>query len=229
MRTSDQNQSPFMRPNLISSPRRGGLEDSILARLERDPGHHGGATNWLRIAWMGTALLLVATLVGILVWLASDGAKQPSRSPRAMDPYRTELSAMPAAGPGTPHQSVLAALVIDAAPEVLPPLRLLEPAPARAAPPTQAKRPPVQVARTPRPTAPVERSRARPTTPKRNEMRQPSRTPTRSAGPVIFNEVDAADDPDVALISAVIYHANGHATGQVRDRESAACRDASCH
>lgn len=239
MRTSDENQSPFMRPNLMSSPRRGGLDDSILARLERGPRGHGGAS-WLRVAGYGTACLLVAALVTTLVWLATDSSTLPSASlrpgavdasERSSDSYRARPGPRQAPEPGPAHHPALAALVVEASAEVLPPLRMLEPAPppasARTAPPRPAARPLVPANRKARAPARVNRT-TRPAAAASTPVRQSSRAPLRSAAPVVPAAVDAADDADVALISAVIYHANGHATGQARAPENASCRSGAC-
>lgn len=70
MRPTDENQQST-RPNLMSSGKRGGNEESILAMLERDSGR-GGGLRTSRLALYGVAGVLAAGLVGVLVWLARD-------------------------------------------------------------------------------------------------------------------------------------------------------------
>lgn len=75
MRPTDENQHST-RPNLMSSSRRSGNEESILARLERDAGHGLGRKfpPPARLAAYGAGGLLVVGLVGMLVWLAHDNS-----------------------------------------------------------------------------------------------------------------------------------------------------------
>lgn len=232
MRPSDENQAPFMRPNLMSSHRRGGLEDSILARLERDPARRARVREWLRMAGIGTAAVAVLGLTTTLVWLASgnDGTAL-ARSAAPADPPALAAPPLADTAPdGTQAQPALAALIVEPPAETIPPLRLLEPAPARAAPSAPASttvaNPPRAQARTAPRTA---RSEARAPAKARQAVRAPARNPARN--PATINPVrmaDSADDSDVALISAVIYHANGHASGQPSVPDNAACKDKNC-
>ena len=204
MRPSDENQDKRMhahlRPNLMSSSRRGGHEDSILAKLEREPVHGSGAGYGLRLAWYGAATVLALGLTATLAWLAA------GTGPAALEVAQADAPppAAPVA-PAAPPAPAATALIVDARPEPpaaapIPPLRLLKPAavrpePVKAAPPRRLDA---------RPAAPA---RARP-----EARRQASRPPPRRARTVNpARAADAADDSDVALISAVIFHANGHA------------------
>lgn len=217
MRPSDENQHnrmhAHMRPNLMSSSRRGGQEDSILAKLEREPARRTGAGPVARLAWYVAAAVVVLGLTATLVWLAAGTGPA------------TRETARPAMAPplvGMPAAPVRTAVIVDAEPEPLTeprpeplpappaaaiaPLRLLEPpvlapAPVPAAPPLKAGAPQRADARSGAP------ARTRP-----QAARQAPRTatrPTRTVNPARTG--DAQEDRDVALISAVIYHANGHA------------------
>ncbi|WP_306392628.1 hypothetical protein [Telluria beijingensis] len=196
MRPSDENQDnrmhAHMRPNLMSSPRRGGREDSILARLEREPARRAGASQGMRLAWYGAASVVAMGLTATLAWLAAGTGPAP---------LEMAVPDAPAPVASAPPAPVETAVIVDAAP--VPPLRLLEPAPAAPAPVLAA--PPV-VARTASPRIAAQaRPRAQATRPAPRQAARPARTvnPARAG--------EAQDDSDVALISAVIYHANGHA------------------
>lgn len=202
MRPSDEHQAmptePHLRPNLMSSARRGGNEDSILAKLEREPARRAqaGAGNGARLAWYGGAVVIALGLTATLAWLA---AGQVAGAP-TLEVAHADLAplTLPFEAPAAPMAT---AVIVDAAPapqvstaEVLrppavPPLRLLPPAGARPAPATT---PPPRVPARPRATAP----------------RQAARMPKP---PPPARTVDHQGDSDVALISAVIHHANGHA------------------
>lgn len=227
MRSSDEHQAnptqPPLRPDLMSSTRRGGNEDSILARLEREPARRAasGGTG-VRLAWYGGAVLVALGLTGALAWLAA-GQDGPHR----VEPAHAGMAAR-AIVADEPAAPLAAAIVVDAAPALaaapmpasvsapapavstahvlpppLPPLRLLRPA--------NGVRVPVKPTRT---AAAPERSAAKSAVPvpaplqaRANVPRQAAR-PTKHAGPARATETP---DSDVALISAVIYHANGHA------------------
>lgn len=233
MRPSDENQDNRMhahlRPNLMSSSRRAGHEDSILAKLEREPARRKGAGNGARLAWYGTAAAVALGLTAILAWLAAGISPAPLEVAGADDAPPAVASAAPAPAP------VETAMIVDAAPEPVvappaapvPPLRLLEPAPApvepaRAAPPVArtapAQRPAPRAAAPARPRAQATQGRAG------TPPRQASRT-VRTVNPARTGETQ--EDSDVALISAVIYHANGHAASD-RGDAPAACADESC-
>ena len=237
MRPSDENQDNRMhahpRPNLMSSARRGGHEDSILAKLEREPARRGAGANGVRLAWYGMAAVLALGLTATLAWLA-DGA-----GPAPLDMARTEVVPPAAASPAPAPAPARSALIVDAAPEAgvapppapVPPLRLLEPAaahavpaevapaPVKAAPPRRLE--PRAAAGT-RPRAPAVQGRAGAAS--GHASRQAARPP-RTVNPA--RQGEATVDSDVALISAVISHANGRAaTGE--DEAPAACADASC-
>lgn len=221
MRSSDEHQAnptqPPLRPDLMSSARHGGNEDSILARLEREPARRAapGGTG-VRLAWYGGAVLFALGLTGALAWLAAgqDG-------PRRVEPAHAGIAAR-AIVADEPAGPPAAAVIVDAAPvpapvsapapaastahvlpPPVPPLRLLRPA--------DGVRVPVKPTRT---AAALERSAAKtlaaapaPFQARATVPRQATR-PAKHAGPVRATE---PPDSDVALISAVIYHANGHA------------------
>ena len=221
MRSSDEHQANptqlHLRPDLMSSARHGGNEDSILARLEREPARRAapGGTG-VRVAWYGGAVLVALGLTGALAWLAA-GQDTPHRVESAH--ARMAARAIVADEPAAP---LAAAIIVDAAPALppvaapapvastahvlpppVPPLRLLRPA--------NGARVPVKPTRT---AAAPERSAAKtlaaapaPFQARASAPRQAAR-PAKHAGPARVTE---APDSDVALISAVIYHANGHA------------------
>lgn len=261
MRPTDENQSPSMRPNLMS-PRRTATsgEDSILAMLEREPARKRKAgTSGIRLAWYGASAMLALALTGTLIWMAAnnDGlrpevqesvlaeaeqaprrsAPAPGDSPAGAATILQVAMAPAAAAPDT--QPAGAALIVDQAPpaEAVPPLRLLKSAPekpaaetatppARAttvAPVTAAAVPPRSVAKASppaRPVAPAAETRSVP---------RPAAAPAKSRQVVVAKSAvkpaqaktqrgvnparspEAPVDADVALISAVIVHANGHA------------------
>lgn len=221
MRSSDEHQAnptqPHLRPDLMSSARHGGNEDSILARLEREPARRAapGGTG-VRVAWYGGAVLVALGLTGALAWLAA-GQDTPHR----VEPAHAAMAAR-AIVADEPAAPLAAAIIVDAAPALppvaapapvastahvlpppVPPLRLLRPA--------NGARVPVKPTRT---AAAPERSAAKtlaaapaPFQARASAPRQAAR-PAKHAGPARVTE---APDSDVALISAVIYHANGHA------------------
>lgn len=239
MQPSDEHQASFKqtaaRPNLMSSTRRSGSEASILARLDSDPAARGGSA--ARLAWYGTAGLIAVGLTATLAWLAA-GTGQPAlelaqagkvteHKPRPVFPIEPRPPV--AVSPQPLAQQGSAAVIVDAPPPAVPapvpapvptqpgapPLRMLEAAPAPAPPRTVAA--PAKAA-APRVTT---QARSRPPAAKA-PPRQASR-PVRSAGSA---RADTTVDSDVALISAVIFHANGHAAGQ--EGENATCADESC-
>lgn len=215
MRPPDENQDKRLhahpRPNLMSASRRTGHEDSILAKLEREPARRAASAtaHGARLAWYGAAVALALGLTGTLAWLAAGTGPAPFEM------------ALPATPPVITADAMLEpaekALIVDSAPEPaaavapppapVPPLRLLEPAAVKPEPiklaPTLAKAAP---ARRPEPrTAAPGRPRAQAAriAPRQASSRANTVNPARTG--------DTKDDSDVALISAVIYHANGHA------------------
>lgn len=228
MRPTDENQSTSMRPNLMS-PRRtlASGEDSILAMLEREPARkRAQRPSGARLAWYGAGATVALALTGTLVWMAAnnDGLRPGVEETVLAEAAAAGASAAPAhpAGAATVLQVAMApeappagaAVVVDGAPpgEAIPPLRLLQPAPektaAKRAAPEPAMAPARAAARTgppPRPALapakprPVVKTAAKALQPKAQRGAQPPRAP------------EAPVDADVALISAVIVHANGHA------------------
>lgn len=236
MRPSDENQDKRMhaqpRPNLMSSSRRGGHEDSILAKLEREPARRGASGNGARLAWYGSAAVLALGLTATLAWLAA------GTGPAPLGVAQSDHAPLPA--PGAPPALVPvpapAALIVDAAPEpdlaaahpaAPPPLRLLEPAVAQARQAAPSRPTPAPPKAAPQRRAELRVASARPRTqaaPARATPRQAART-ARTVNPARPGE--AQEDSDIALISAVIYHANGHATPDEAEAP-AACADEPC-
>ena len=261
MRPSDENQPASMRPNLMS-PRRTSGEDSILAMLERDTARKRGTkAPGGRLAWYGAGagLTVVVALTGTLVWLAAgnDGLQPEVQRSALAETGRTpqhgaaaspaggatilQVAMAPAAAAPQPQQGN-AAVIVDQrpTPEGVPPLRLLKPAPAKAAPavrvPVPAAAPPARpVAKATPPSRPAGAAegkpaartaavpfdakpaaraaavapRARPLVAAKGALRPAPPKAQRSPAP--GKGADAPADADVALISAVITHANGHA------------------
>jgi hypothetical protein len=240
---------PHLRPNLMSAARRGGHEDSILAKLEREPARRRDSGTGVRLAWYGGAALLAVGLTATLAWLAAGSGPAPLELARASDPpFPLEATAPPS----TP---VKTAVIVDAPPEPLaaapitplppaapapmsasasvatplatpapvPPLRLLEPAGAR---PALAKAAPAPVkAAQPRKAEARASAAARPRAQaKRSATRQAAR-PAKTINPARSGE---QDDSDVALISAVISHANSLAAPEDGEPNAAPCADESC-
>ncbi len=99
MRPPDENQAnpthPHLRPNLMSSARRGGNEDSILAKLEREPARRAAAGgSGLRLAWYGGAVVVALGLTCTLAWLAAGQEALPRLEvARAGDAARSMVAA----------------------------------------------------------------------------------------------------------------------------------------
>lgn len=215
MRPSDEHQTASTRPNLMSASHRAGAEDSILAKLERDSPRRHRPRRAFRVAWYAASAMVAIALTGTLAWLAAGNGK----------PVAGTLAPGPAAAPQAPAT----ALVVEPPPEAPPPLRLLEEPKAvkaapRPAPPSRAALPafPRPVAKADaRPAAPLA-ARARPAparpTPRQAVRQARATQPARPAEPSV--------DSDVALISAVIVYANGHAEAQ--GEEAPACTDDNC-
>jgi hypothetical protein len=81
VRPADENQYST-RPNLMSSGRRGGNDQSILEMLERDTerGSHRRRGR-SRLAWYGAGGTLAAGLIGLLAWLTHDSAPLQETQP----------------------------------------------------------------------------------------------------------------------------------------------------
>ena len=228
MRPSDENQDnrmhPHIRPNLMSSARRGGIEDSILAKLEREPARRGAGGNGFRLAWYGTAVAVAVVLTAVLAWLTAGAGPAP---------IEVALRAAPVSAVAelAPPEPVATAVIIDSPPEpppasvapAPPPLRLLEPVEARPAP--------AKVAAAPIKAAPARQAEPRAAAPARARVqatRPATRQAARPARPVNQVRPEPHDDSDVALISAVISHANAHAVPDNGEPSTAPCADDSC-
>lgn len=126
MRPSDENQHST-RPNLMSSPRRGGNDESILAMLERD-GTRGIGRNSAppaRLGWYVGGTVLAVCLIGTLIWLARDNTGLP---PGEAAVQASAVEATPARAQGDGQH---AAIIDEARPALAhqdePPLVLLSP------------------------------------------------------------------------------------------------------
>ncbi|UVW30322.1 hypothetical protein [Massilia sp. H6] len=229
MRPTDENQSPSLRPNLMS-PRRSSGEDSILAMLERDPARKRDQGSGARLAWYGASAAMAVVLTGVLVWLAAanDGRQadgvalaldhailaSSGSSPGSTGRHAPSIDApKPFAVVRQVAMATNAASIVDQDPgNNVVPLRLLKPAPSTIRLPV-----PVPVAVPARPARrataattearPVERPRALAAA--RNSARPGQGKAQRTPAP--GKATDTHVDADVALISAVIVHANGHA------------------
>lgn len=212
MRPSDENQDnrmhAHMRPNLMSSSRRGGREDSILAKLEREPARRAGTGQGARLAWYGAAVAVAVGLTATLAWLAAGAGPAPlevARSEAASAPM-ADIAAAPVETAVIVDAAPAPEPVLAAAPPSLPPLRLLEPA---AVPPAPAKAAPAPVKEPPPRRAEARAAAVRPRTQASRPATRQATRQARTVNPARAGE--SQDDSDVALISAVIYHANGHA------------------
>jgi len=211
VRPTDENQAPSMRPNLMSPKReRTSGEDSILAMLERGPLRRRGAARGassLRVACYGASAVVVLSLTGALVWLAAGNDSRRLAAERTADAGPAVVRVALSADAAPPTRTGSAAVIVDQQPAGVPPLRMLKPAPATPAktPPTPAK-PAIKPA--PTPVASAVTPRPRPPAVVRNVPRAAAAKVQRTAP---ARTAEAPVDPDVALISAVIVHANGHA------------------
>lgn len=201
MRPKDENQAPSMRPNLMSPKReRTSGEDSILAMLERDPLRRRGAARGassLRVACYGASAVVVLGLTGALVWLAAGNDGLRLEAERSADAAPAVVRVALSADAAPPARAGSAVVIVDQQPAGVPPLRMLKPAPAKPA-----------IKPAPTTVASVVTPRPRPPAVARNVPRATSAKAQRTAS---ARTAEAPVDPDVALISAVIVHANGHA------------------
>lgn len=137
MRPTDENQHST-RPNLMSSGRRGGNEESILAMLERDGGRGGGLPA-SRLALYGAGAAVALGLVAALVWLARDQSASDlivaPDAPVAIVAEAAPPRPAPRVAEAAPQQpAAQAAIIVDEPPppaksasQELPPLVLLTP------------------------------------------------------------------------------------------------------
>ncbi|MEH6435955.1 hypothetical protein V7778_12890, partial [Massilia sp. DD77] len=138
MRPSDENQATSTRPNLMSASRpshgRPG-EDSILAKLERDPARRRAPRSPLRLFGYGAAAAVAVALTATLAWLAADSGGPPAMLAQAAVPAESRPSAAPAlimVADSAPRDA--GAALIEDPPPPPPPLRLLQ-GPTMAPPP----------------------------------------------------------------------------------------------
>lgn len=243
MRPTDENQGAFTRPNLMSPSHRAG-EDSILAKLERDPARRGGKPGRGRMAWYGAGLVVAAGLTATLVWLAADNGKPApllAQASRAPVPVPAQAPAPPLVTTVAPPHPSTAALIVDP-PSDPPPLRLLEPAPKAAEPVRVPVHVPARVAaasskpvaaakaapvRTQAMAKPEPRPGAAQAKAKQAAAKPAARPPARVArAPQPARQPEQVDS-DVALISAVIVYGSGHPEAR-REEAPDACADDSC-
>ena len=272
MRPSDENQAAsshdHLRPNLMSSSRRSGHEDSILAKLEREPARRERGRIGKRLAWYGGAALAAVSLTAVLAWLAAGSGPQALEVAHANRSRPAPIGdALTAAAPTTqeilqplPLSDNNSALIVDTAPAQAsvqasaqvsaqasaqashlaqtpapatpPPLRMLDAAAARPPPAgvTAALTAAAAPARAAATSVPAAKAGARPALPRARPA--PARVAARQANrPARAGNASRSgehDDSDVALISAVIYHANGHAVGQSDGQNTSSCADEAC-
>lgn len=213
MRPSDEHQHRSKRPNLFSSSRgKGAADDNILARLERMPGDASGApAQRARKLIVGGGVLVAAVLIATLAMLSRDNG--------ALHPMQVSAPPLATATPAPSALDDVRATIFDELPaDASPPP---PPVIAGSAPPLQADaaHSPSAV-RTDR-AAPA--SAARPATPpaRRIGMAAPASVPT-PAKPQLATAQAAppktprrgtpvADDPDVAILTAILSQAPRHA------------------
>lgn len=214
MRPTDEDQAGSRRPNLMSSTRRTASETNILAMLERR------ASGRLRgrllrlfqrlpgVTGYAAAGALVIGLVGMLAWLARDGGPQAStvEATAGIEDAGRRQSAAPAASAATAAPAKAdGAAARDAA---------LAAAPAATAEPAD----PHHFSDMPPPPRPggsgAPRDERHALSPAR-QRRLPQATASRTARPPRSRRSEASAQPapdavdiDVALISAIIQHAN---------------------
>lgn len=259
MRPSDENQAAsshdHLRPNLMSSSRRSGHEDSILAKLEREPARRERGPIGKRLAWYGGAALAAVSLTAVLAWLAAGSGPQALEVAHANRSRPAPIGdALTAGAPTTqeilqplPLSDNNSALIVDTAPArasaqashlahtpapATPPLRMLDAAAARPPPTgvTAALTAAAAPARAAAASVPAAKAGARPALPRARPApaRVAARQATRPARAGNASRSGEHDDSDVALISAVIYHANGHAVGQGDGQNTSSCADEAC-
>lgn len=215
MRPSDEHQHRSNRPNLFSTSRgKGGADDNILARLERMPADTAAASmGRSRMLLLGGAGVLIAGLVGTLAMITRDNVN----APRAQQAPATVAVAKPASAPAAdlpvaslPPQARMddmRATILDEAPAD---------APAADAIPAGAQ---------PSPERTDIASAATTTTPPRIARAQPARTALPAESPRTQNKPQGAsakpprrsaptssEDPDVAVLAAILSQAPRHST-----------------
>lgn len=225
MRPSDEHQHRSKRPNLFSSSRgKGGADDNILARLERMPGDASGApAQRARTLILGGGVLVAAVLIATLAMLSRDnGALRPMQvstpplaaatpAPSALDDVRaTILDELPADAPPQPTPAIA-----GSAPP-MPADSPHSPSTVRtdSAAPAIAARPATPPARRTGPAAPASvqvPAKPQPATSQlATSQPAPPKAPRRST-PV-------ADDPDVAILTAILSQAPRHAADKTADK-----------
>lgn len=237
MNPPDENQTASTRrPPFMSAGRRPAAgEDNILARLERDARRGQSGMRWKQswIAWCSVASLAIIGLIGVLASLARENIEvhaplvAVADTKSAPDPYaapaNTGLAPLPALVT-VPKQP---ATIVDARPERTErterterPERLAAARPAMVTlkpDPVRAKAAPARtVAAAARKTAPAHAAKA----PPRPVVAAAARPKKAAPAPVAAPE--PAVDSDVALLSAIILHANRHA-GERAQIEAARC------
>lgn len=245
MRPTDDNQTASTRPPFMSATRRATAgEDSILARLERDSRRGKSGSRWKKswIAWCALASLAIVGLIGVLASLAQENLevhRQPvlvEAKVTRPDPYAApDSTALLIKGGFAPLPALASppkrpAEVVDVRPERImvkadepaepPPLVMLtkEPAPAAAKPAASAKPAPEPLHK----AAPAARI-VPPRTVSTTAVARPKKVaPAQGATASV-----PALDSDVALLSAIIMHANRHAAERAQ-MEAARCVGKKC-
>ena len=239
MRPTDEHQTASTRPSFMSAGHRSSHgDDNILARLERDAKRAKSAKGghaWMsaRLAWSALAGVAVIGLVGVLASLAQENVsthRKPALTAAAPDPLTAEPQSSPSIKDGfaplpEPGLSRAAAAIIDEQSKA-PPMVMLndddDDAPAKpAAAPKRAAKP----TRAPASIAPVQTlaaaalARPAPSRPHNAVPVRPRKPAPAAAAPV----ADTAADSDVALLSAILMHANRHADERAQMEAATRC------
>jgi len=228
VRPTDENQGASTRPNLMSS-RRGAGEENILAMLERDAARRSGTRMTSpRLAWYCAAAAFSGILAGAVAWLAYDNHETASamqvqvQAERVAEGGADTVSPPPlgaqAPAPGAEPQAAVIVEQQPEAPPAPPPLVMLPPEAALAATAAPAEPKPAKADRDGMPAK--HDAAARPAkADKRGKADKPAAGPRRTAAARIPARTrkaaapapaDSAVDTDVALISAIIQHADRH-------------------
>lgn len=232
MRPSDEHQHRSKRPNLFSSSRgKGGADDNILARLERMPGDASGApAQRARKLILGGGVLVAAVLIGALAMLSRDnGALRPMQvsapplaaskpAPSALDDVRATIfdelpadaptQAAPAAAGSTPALPT----EIAHSPSVIRTDSAAHAVTAQPSPQSTAQ----STAQSPAPPA----RRTGPAAPASVQAPAKPQLATAQAAPpkAPRRGTPVADDPDVAILTAILSQAPRHAADKTADK-----------
>lgn len=215
MRPSDEHQHRSKRPNLFSTSRgKGGADDNILARLERKPDAAAAPAARPRMLML-VAGLLIAGLIGTLAAITRDNAsaRRPGQdaAPAVLAKAAPSTDA-PFASLPPPPQEDARAVILD------------EPAAGPAAGDTgRASADPAPSLADSTSAAPA----ARPAPAQRIATAQPARTQDKPQAATVKtpaakaprrNAPQAFEDPDVAILAAILSQAPRHSANQRADK-----------